>query len=578
MADERWAQISRIYNDAAALAPVDRAAFLRNACGDDEVLRAEIESLLRDDSRANALLQSKGWHTTLIGQRIGGYEIRSLLGVGGMGEVYRARDPKLDRDVAIKVLPAAFASDAERLARFQREARLLASLNHPHIGGIYGFEDASGVPALVLELVEGDTLAERLRTGRIPVSEALHIARQIADALEIAHEHGIVHRDLKPANIKITSKGTVKVLDFGLAKTVAQPVDGEAAPTADMSSTVTAEGRILGTPAYIIPSRHWGSQSTGVQDVWAFGCLLFEMLTGRRPFDGRHPTETIARVLEREPDWSAIQPGTPENVCRLMRRCLEKQPSLRLRDIGDARLELALDVPPMRPPLDSAAGRWSAKLKPVLGGALLLIIGLLLWSTFHSAKRDPPMQVTRLTFDEGLQTDPALSPDGRFVAYASNKVGNFDLYTQPVSGGTPVQVTQHPAHDWQPDWSIDAQLVFRSEREHGGLYVVGPTGGPERRVAAFSGRPLWSPDGTKILFSRYPSLVLYTWAWTARLRAHVISVMAERTAGSVTRPYRNVVAGTRAAVPEPRSALSTSRAAVWKRGPPRLRWRTRFTR
>ena len=220
MSDERWRVISRLYDEAAALAPVDRAPFLRKACGGDESLRAEIESLLRDDSRVNALLEPKASHTALIGQRIGGYEIRSLLGVGGMGEVYRARDPKLGRDVAIKVLPAGFASDGERLARFQREARLLASLNHPHIGGIHGFEDASGVPALVLELVEGDTLAERLEKGPIPVSEALHIARQIADALETAHEHGVVHRDLKPANIKITPQGTVKVLDFGLAKAV----------------------------------------------------------------------------------------------------------------------------------------------------------------------------------------------------------------------------------------------------------------------------------------------------------------------------------------------------------------------
>ena len=200
MSDQRWRVISRLYDEAAALAPVDRTPFLRKACGSDEAMRAEIESLLLDDSRVNELLEPKASHRTLIGQRIGGYEIRSLLGAGGMGEVYRARDPKLERDVAIKVLPVGIASDGERLARFQREARVLASLNHPHIGGIHGFEDASGVPALVLELVEGDTLAERLEKGPIPLSEALHMARQIAEALEAAHEKGIVHRDLKPAN------------------------------------------------------------------------------------------------------------------------------------------------------------------------------------------------------------------------------------------------------------------------------------------------------------------------------------------------------------------------------------------
>ena len=245
MSDERWRDISQLYDEAAALAPVDRALFLRNACGDDEALRAEIESLLRDDSRVNKLLDPKGSHKTLIGRRIGGYEIRSLLGVGGMGEVYRAHDPKLDRDVAIKVVPAGFASDGERLARFQREARLLASLNHPHIGGIHGFEEASGVPALVLELVEGDTLAERLEQGPMPVSDALHIARQVADALETAHEHGVVHRDSKPANIKITPEGNVKVLDFGLAKAV------QRAESPLQTSGLSHEGLVVGTPAYM---------------------------------------------------------------------------------------------------------------------------------------------------------------------------------------------------------------------------------------------------------------------------------------------------------------------------------------
>ena len=248
--------------------------------------------------------------------------------------MYRARDPKLDRDVAIKVLPVGFASDGERLARFQREARVLASLNHPHIGGIYGFEDASGVPALVLELVEGDTLAERLEKGPIPVSEALHIARQIADALETAHEHGVVHRDLKPANIKITPEGTVKVLDFGLAKAV------QRTESALQTAGLSHEGIVLGTPAYMSPEQARGKPVDRRADIWAFGCVLYEMLTGRVAFAAETVTDTLAAVLDREPDWSLLPDKTPPAIQRLLRRCLEKDPKLRLRDMGDAGLDL----------------------------------------------------------------------------------------------------------------------------------------------------------------------------------------------------------------------------------------------
>ncbi len=363
MGDQRWRVISRLYDEAAALAPVDRASVSaqglrrrRGAAGRDRI------AACCDDSRVNALLEPKGSHKTLIGQRIGGYEIRSLLGVGGMGEVYRARDPKLDRDVAIKVLPVGFASDAERLARFQREARLLASLNHPHIGGIHGFEDASGVPALVLELVEGDTLAERLEKGPIPVSEALHIARQMADALETAHEHGVVHRDLKPANIKITPDGTVKVLDFGLAKAV------QRAESPLQTSGLSHEGIVVGTPAYMSPEQARGKPVDRRADIWAFGCVLYEMLTGRAAFAAATVTDTLAAVLDREPDWSVLPDKTPPAIRRLLRRCLEKDPKLRLHDMGDAGLDLqdALTSPSAHEaPLTAHAGiesealRWS---------------------------------------------------------------------------------------------------------------------------------------------------------------------------------------------------------------------------
>jgi serine/threonine protein kinase len=523
MEPDRHRRISDLYNRALERPAAERDAFVKDACVGDEALRRELESLLAFEPAsvqflerpAAAVLVGAALRADLVGRQLGPYRILGPLGAGGMGEVYRAHDTSLGRDVAVKLLPFEFTADPERRARFAREARLLATLNHPHIGAIYGLEEADGLTALVLELIEGPTLEELLRRGPLQLRDVLTIARQVADALEAAHAKGIVHRDLKPSNIVLQAASghinwRAKVLDFGVAKTVVEAVS-ETTPPEDKSSTVTATGRVLGTPAYMSPEQARGLPVDLRTDVWAFGCLLFEMLAGKRPFEGITAVETIAQVLEREPDWSAIRPGTPDSVCRLMRRCLEKTPSLRLRDIGDARIELAPERSPLRPPSDGTTSRRSARIKVILGGtAAIFVLGLLLSPAFRRANPDLPMQVTRLTFDEGLQTDPALSPDGRSLVYASNRAGTFDLYTQPVSGGNPIQITQHRAHDWQPDWSIDGQIVFRSERENGGLYVVGPTGGQERRVTAFGERPRWSPDGTRILFSRYPSLVLYT--------------------------------------------------------------------
>ena len=294
-----------------------------------------------------------------IGARLGHYDIISALGAGGMGEVYRARDTRLGRDVAIKVLPETLSHDAERLARFKREAHVLASLNHPHIAAIYGVEDAP--PALVLELVEGPTLADVIAKGPIPLDEALPIARQTAEALEAAHEQGIVHRDLKPANIKLRPDGTVKVLDFGLAKAMSSAA--KAAPYGDASESVgrdlsrvgrsqsptittpaamSGTGLILGTAAYMAPEQTRGKPVDKRADIWAFGCVLFEMLAGKRAFalDGDTVTDVFAAVLKTEPDWRALPSSTPASIKRLLRRCLAKDPRERLHDIADARLEI----------------------------------------------------------------------------------------------------------------------------------------------------------------------------------------------------------------------------------------------
>src|SRR5438105_8315147 len=262
-----------------------------------------------------------------LGVRLGPYEVIAAIGAGGMGEVYRARDTKLNRDVALKILPATFASDPDRLARFHREAQLLASLNHPHIGAIYGFEDSGETHALVLEFVDGPTLAARIARGPIPIDEALPIAIQIADALEAAHEQGIIHRDLKPANIKLRSDGTVKVLDFGLAKAM-EPAAGSS-PSMSMSPTLTTPamtqaGMILGTAAYMSPEQAKGRAADKRSDVWAFGAVLYEMLTGRRAFEAEDVSDTLAAILRAEPNWAALPANTPPNMKRLLRRCLQK--------------------------------------------------------------------------------------------------------------------------------------------------------------------------------------------------------------------------------------------------------------
>ena len=275
---------------------------------------------------------------SLVGRRLGVYDVQALLGAGGMGEVYRARDTRLQRDVALKILPREFTADRDRLARFEREARLLAALNHPHIATIYGVSEAGDIRALVLELVEGPTLAERLRQDPVIARDAVAIARQLADALEAAHERGIVHRDLKPGNIKVTPDGTGKVLDFGLAKAVEDEVN--VAQGATTTNDQTRDGIVLGTPAYMSPEQARGKPVDKRTDIWAFGCVLFEMLSGRVTFAGDTTSDTIAAILEREPAWDVLPRSTPRPLLRLLRRCLEKDPRQRLRDIGDARIEL----------------------------------------------------------------------------------------------------------------------------------------------------------------------------------------------------------------------------------------------
>jgi serine/threonine protein kinase len=435
---DRWPRVKEIFQSALDRAPEERSAFVGQACGEDREIRAEVESLLMAHREAGDFAASglgiRDLGLDLIGREIGAYRILSRLGAGGMGEVYRARDTKLGREVAIKILPSSFTNDAERRARFEREARVLARLNHPHIGAIYGLEHADGVQALVLELVEGETLAERLARGPLPIADVLAIGRQIADALEAAHEKGIVHRDLKPANIKITPTGTVKVLDFGLAKATG--------PDLPHSQTITADGTrdgvILGTAAYMSPEQARGQSVDKRTDIWAFGCVLYEMLTGRVAFDRATVSDTVAAIIEREPDWSALPHGLSPTLKIYLQRCLQKNPRDRVHDVAD--LRLALEGAFDGPLVPAKKSPW--RQRSLIAIAAVLVAGLAATTAWllKSVLSEPPAvkPVVRLS----VPTQPlavllrapspqvALSPDGSHLVYVAGETGEGQLYTR----------------------------------------------------------------------------------------------------------------------------------------------------
>jgi eukaryotic-like serine/threonine-protein kinase len=455
------------------------------------------------------------------GTRLGQYEIQGPLGTGGMGEVYRARDTKLGRDVAIKVLPAAFASDPDRRSRLEREARLLASLNHPHIATIHGVEDSAGVYALVMELVEGPTLQQKLAhgsgrmadgpvpheplamshkpSGGLPIPEALAIASQIADALDAAHEKGIVHRDLKPANIKLTADDVVKVLDFGLATASAQPgPDVSSSPTMNP----TRIGTVVGTAAYMSPEQARGLAVDKRTDIWAFGCVLYEMLAGRQPFTGDTSSDVMAHVLEREPDWSALPATTPEGLKRLLRRCLQKDPRNRLRDIGEARFQLADGFDGALPVTPSNAGRFRHHLAWV---AILLVAivttGIVVARYWRPVGDAPEMRVDVVTPET---TDPvsfAISPDGTELVYAASGAGQPQLWLRSLGSGAARPLPGTEAATF-PFWSPDGRSIAFFD---GGAHLLrfdlrsDHTQQIADAVPGIGGA--WGPDGTTILFA-----------------------------------------------------------------------------
>src|SRR5688572_8870220 len=526
MTTDRRQRVLELYHQTLGTDTAGRDAFLLDACAGDDELHRQVRSLLAQDPPENFLgALSQDPARDLIGRQIGPYRVESQLGAGGMGEVFRAHDTKLGRDVAIKILPRVFGADPERRSRFEREARVLATLNHPHIGAIYGFEDAGGVPALVLELVDGETLVQHLRSSRqspgrgLPVAHAVAVAQQIAEALEAAHEKGIVHRDLKPGNVVFTADGSVKVLDFGLAKAMSD--SGLEPPAAE-----TRTGVVMGTPAYMSPEQAKGAKVDKRADIWAFGCVLFEMLTGRPAFAGETTAETLAAVLHEQAAWETLPADTPPGVRLVLMQCLQKDPKQRVRDVGDVNLGLtgaftsddARAVAP--PPAPARASLWR-RAAPAI--AALLVGVLVTAAAMRLSTSRAALAVTRLSLgatgtnavnvngnervltitpngsrvvyvgDNGRQIfvraldqlepislatgavlrNPFVSPDGQWVGFGEDL---FFLKKVPISGGPPTVVAHVDSIVRGAAWLPDNTIVFSTNRT-AGLQRVSADGG-----------------------------------------------------------------------------------------------------
>ena len=517
MSAPAWSDLEALFHEALACPAAERVAVLAERCAGRPELRVQVEAMLRahDEARGALDVSAMTTHAQLAhGTRLGAYEIVGPLGAGGMGEVYRATDTNLGRQVAIKVLPDTFAHDPDRLARFEREAKTLASLNHPNIAQIYGLEKTNGIRALVMELVEGPTLADRIAKGPIPVDEAPLIAKQIAEALEAAHEQGIIHRDLKPPNIKLRPDGTVKVLDFGLAKALdpvsAATVDATASPTITSPAMMTGVGVLLGTAAYMSPEQARGKAVDKRSDIWAFGCVLYEMLTGRRPFEGDGVSDTLAAVLRGEPDYNALPPTTPATVTMVLHRCLQKDRKRRARDMGDVSLALegafetgvSQTAAPLRVPPSRRVAILTASAL-VIGA---VVAGAAVWvATRPAAPVTPRVSRLSITFSPATTIsiinaglDLAITSEGTRIVYVGN--GGTQLFVRALDAveavavftGAPRGFVVSPDGQWIG--FVDGQTTLKK---------VAMTGGPAITLATLDGGgprgAAWGPDDTIVI-------------------------------------------------------------------------------
>ena len=522
MAREGLERAFAVFDAAVALPEAERDAYVASACGDDVHMREEVRSLLAAHDEADGFLSGRRSHdregrpavawmgaaeetAAFIGREFGAYAIVDLLGSGGMGDVYRARDRQLDRDVAIKILPPLFTKDTDRLVRFEREAKILAALNHQHIGAIYGLERVDGMPALVLELVDGPTLAERLLQGPLTVKNAVAIAMQIADALEVAHRQGIIHRDLKPANVKVTTSGSVKLLDFGLAKGVDHDDTSSAPSTVAASPTTSRPGAVMGTAAYMSPEQARGEPVDGRSDLFSLGAVLYEMVTGRPAFSGETASAILRAILnDTPPSPRAFNPRVPAALENVVMRLLAKDRGARHQQAAAVRIELQR----LASELDAGSYRWLRRWRRSGGAAAaIILVGIAIWTARRPAPGAPvEREYTQITHFADSATSPAVSSDGRWLTFIrgpSTFHGDGQIWVKALPDGEPTQLTSDGLAKMSPLFSPDNSTIAYTTVTSQFLWdtwTVPVSGGEARRWLQNASGLSWLRDG-RLMFS-----------------------------------------------------------------------------
>jgi Tol biopolymer transport system component len=552
MTPERWQQVKAIFNSAIRYLPEERNPFLSEACSNDPGLRVEVESLIAWHEKTGEFIddpayERASWLTErkielAVGQSIGTYTILSLIGCGGMGEVYLAQDRRLNRKVALKVLPASFTKDRDRLSRFKHEAQAASALNHPNIITIYDIQEFDSTHIIATEFVEGETLRQRLSRSALSLSETLNIAIQVVDAVSAAHKAGIIHRDIKPENVMIRPDGYVKVLDFGLAKSIESKIQ-IASPEDSTRQIPTGSGIILGTVGYMSPEQARAQAIDTRSDIFNLGVLLYEMVTAEKPFDGETTSDVLAAILKTEPSpITKFAPDAPSELTRIINKAIRKDREERYQVIQDLLLDLkslkedvdfqtksrrrssaeetrtdSIDKSPteLKTAISTITHSLSVELKSHRTGVVVVLVTLIVAAALGAVtiyriatrprtetnEKADVLQTTQITFSTGLDLFPSLSPDGKSVVYSSDRSGGFEIYVKQLAvGGEELQLTKDGQQNVHPAWSPDGQRIAYHSRKRGGIWLISTLGGNPKQLTEFGAKPSWSPDGSNIAF------------------------------------------------------------------------------